>query len=82
MRTCARSPWSTDRTLSRAALPVIKQSAYATVVAPIGVEQQSPRGEKASPIAAVAKVADLLADLRFAQDQQAGRRCRDVSRSS
>jgi hypothetical protein len=40
MRTCARWPWSTDRTLSRAALPVIKQSGTPSSWPPIGVEQQ------------------------------------------
>jgi hypothetical protein len=41
----------------------------------------APRRE-GNPSAAVAKVADLLADLRFVQNQQAGRRCREMFRSS
>ena len=49
MRACARSPWSTDRTVRSAALLVIEQSGHATVVAPIGVIRQPPARSRRAP---------------------------------
>jgi hypothetical protein len=74
----ARWPWSTDRTLSRAALPVIKQRGHATVVAPIGVDQQ-PVGKLidqscirgSSGILELAPTVSECAASRAARDQSA-----------